>query len=303
MKRSLLPLNALRMFESAARHLSFTKAADELAVTPAAVGQQIRHLEEVLGVVLFRRTARALVLTPEAEEALPLLKAAFEKLDEAVATLRHAQHGKALTVSVPPSFAAKWLIPRVSRYLAERPELQVRVLASEALTDFSAENVDMAIRYGAGGYPDLLVEKLMDEAVVAVAAPSLVDQSGLTDLTRLADVTLIHDVSSSDDPSCPTWAMWLKAAGVAHPDPERGLHVNQSALAIEAAAAGKGVALAKRSIAGADLAAGRLVPLSGGGARVDFAYWLVMPPAAARLAKVKEFVGWLRQETAWAWEI
>jgi LysR family transcriptional regulator, glycine cleavage system transcriptional activator len=302
MKRSLIPLNALRAFEAAARHLSFTRAADELAVTPAAVGQQIRTLEDVLGVVLFKRTARALLLTPEAERALPALSAAFTQLEESVALIQGDKDGHILTVSTPPSFAASWLVPRLARYMADRPHMQVRVQASELLTDFSAENVDLAIRFGAGAYPGLTVDKLMDEEVLPVAAPSLA--ATLTAPSDLAQATLLHDDSSRDDPTCPTWAMWLKAAGVAHPDPERGLRVNQSALALAAAVAGQGVALAKRTLAQADVRAGRLQPLFADGARpTAFAYWLAAPPAQWRQRKVQDFIAWLRKEAEWGWEI
>jgi LysR family transcriptional regulator, glycine cleavage system transcriptional activator len=171
MKRTHLPLNGLRVFEAAARHLSFTRAADELAVTPAAVGQHIRALEDVLGVVLFKRSARSLDLTPEAERALPALRNGFEHFEEAVRVMQQAQASSVLTISVPPSFAAKWLVPRLDKYTSSRPHMQIRVLAQERLADFAGENLDMAVRYGAGDYADLQVEKLMAEDVAAMIHP------------------------------------------------------------------------------------------------------------------------------------
>jgi LysR family transcriptional regulator, glycine cleavage system transcriptional activator len=171
MKRTLLPLNALRVFEAAARHLSFTRAADELAVTPAAVGQHIRALEDLLGVVLFKRTARALLLTPEAERALPALREGFLRFEDAVKTMQAAQNSNVLTISVAPSFASKWLVPRLDGFLKGKPDMQVRVLATDKIADFTQENIDLALRYGAGGYAELTCEKLMDESVMAVAAP------------------------------------------------------------------------------------------------------------------------------------
>lgn len=298
MKRTLLPLNALRVFEAAARHLSFTRAADELAVTPAAVGQHIRSLEELLGVVLFKRTARSLELTPEAERSLPALRDGFARFEEAVALIQASQDSKVITLSVPPSFASKWLVPRIDRFVAQHPDMQLRVQSSDSLVDFAQENVDLVVRYGHGNYPDLVREKLFDEAVIAIAAPSLATQ--ITSPDALQQMLLIHDDSSLDDPDAVTWPMWLAAAGVAHPSPERGLRFDQAALAIEAVAAGKGVALAKASLAARDISEGRLVRLFTSQARraASFAYWLAAPEGHMRQKKVKALVAWLKQEAA-----
>jgi LysR family transcriptional regulator, glycine cleavage system transcriptional activator len=298
MKRTLLPLNALRVFEAAARHLSFTRAADELAVTPAAVGQHIRSLEDVLGVVLFRRTARSLELTPEAERAIPALQDGFGKFEEAVALMQAAQNSSVITLSVPPSFASKWLVPRLDRFMAQHPAMQMRLLASEKLTDFAQENVDLAIRFGAGRYEPLVAEKLLDEAVIPVAAPTLA--SSLTSAAALTSAMLIHDDSALDDPEGASWPMWLKAAHVDHPSPERGIHLNLSSLVVEAAVAGKGVALARMSLAARDLVEGRLVRLfAGTGAKgASFAYWLVAPQPQWKQKKVQALVQWLRHEAA-----
>ncbi|RME65530.1 MAG: LysR family transcriptional regulator [Alphaproteobacteria bacterium] len=215
MKRALLPLNALRVFDAAARHLSFKNAADELAVTPAAVSQQIRALEDYLGVVLFKRQARSLELTEDAERALPALREGFERFEEAVRILQASQRSNALTVSVAPSFASKWLVPRIERFLGTRPDMDVRILASTELVNFAEENVDLAIRYGAGDYEGLHVEKLIDEQVFPVCNPALVEgPDGLKSAGDLARFTLIHDDTSVADPSNPTWTMWLQAAGV-----------------------------------------------------------------------------------------
>lgn len=297
MKRTHLPLNALRVFDAAARHLSFTKAADELAVTPAAVGQQIRSLEDLLGVVLFVRGPRALELTPEAQRSLAALREGFSRFEEAVQQMQAGQGSSNLTITAPPSFAAKWLVPRLAGFADRYPQMQVRVLVSADLVDFSQANVDLALRYGSGRYADVHVEALMPEQVVPVCAPALL--AGNRPLAEPADLlrhVLIHDESSLDDDQAPTWPMWLKAAGVDHPDPERGLSFNQSALVIEAVLAGHGVALAKQALAQADLDAGRLVIPFAGGTRAGFAYWMVAPEAQWRQPKVKRFVDWLRQE-------
>lgn len=299
MKRALLPLNALRVFDAAARHLSFKNAADELAVTPAAVSQQIRALEDYLGVVLFKRHARSLELTEEAANALPALRQGFERFEESVRILQAAQGSNALTLSVAPAFASKWLVPRIERFLALRSDMDVRILASTDLVNFSEENIDLAIRYGAGEYPDLHVEKLIEEQVFPVCNPALLDgPDGLKNAGDLSRFTLIHDDSSIADPSNPSWAMWLQAAGVANVNGGRGLHFNQSNLAIEAAVAGKGVALAKRTLAQADLDAGRLVRPFAGGQAVGFAYYMVAPEPQWRQHKVQAFINWLRAEAA-----
>ncbi len=297
MKRTLLPLNALRVFEAAARHLSFTRAADELAVTPAAVGQHIRALEDLLGVVLFIRTARALQLTPEAERALPALREGFLRFEEAVKSMQAAQNSNVLTISVAPSFASKWLVPRLDDYLKGKPDMQVRVLATDKLTDFAQENIDLALRYGAGGYAEVISEKLMDESVLVVAAPALA--ASLQQPSDLASATLIHDDSLLDDPDASSWEMWLQAANVAAANPARGLRFNLSALAIEAAVAGKGVVLAKAHLAAADIAAGRLQPLfdTKSGRAASFAYWMVAPAPQWQQKKVKAFVAWLKAQT------
>lgn len=299
MKRALLPLNALRAFDAAARHTSFKLAADELAVTPAAVSQQVRSLEEYLGVALFRRTRRALVLTPNAEKALPALQNGFKGFEEAVKLLQAADSDNTLKISVSPSFASKWLVPRLGDFYEVESEAIVKVDASMHLVDFNQEEVDVAIRYGGGNYPGLYVEELLREEVVPVCSPDLIaDESAIADVVDLAKTTLIHDDSSLEDESCPTWEMWLRAAGSEMADGQRGLHFNQSQLAIEAAVAGRGVALAKRMLAEADLQSGRLVRPFEESQEVGFAYYIVCPEDRLESGKVLNFVAWLRDEAA-----
>lgn len=306
MKRALLPLNALRVFDAAARHLSFKKAADELAVTPAAVSQQIRSLEEVLGVPLFRRSSRALILTDQAQRALPALRQGFECMEEAVGILTEPSVGDRLTLSVSPSFASKWLVPRLERFYEQERTAVVKIVATMEVADFQTGEIDLAIRYGAGSYPGLYAEVLMREEVFPVCAPALLEgETAIRTPADLVQVPLIHDESSLDDESCPTWTMWLKAAGVAVSEGQAALHFNQTSLAIEAAIAGRGVALAKRTIAQADLKAGRLVRPFGHVYPVDFAHYLVCPEAKKDLPKVSRFMNWLRAEAGhdWAYEI
>ncbi len=300
MGRRLPPLNALRAFEAAARHLSLSRAADELSVTPAAVSHQIRTLEDHLGVPLFRRDGRSLLLTDAGQACLPGIREGFERLSSAIDEIDSLGMAGVLTVSVAPSFAAKWLVPRLDRFQAKHPEIDVRVSASMQVTDFSRDDVDLAIRYGAGRYPDLVVEKLLEESVFPVCSPGLLKEKGPIETPEaLRHHTLLHDDSPDNDESCPTWVMWLKAAGV-EADASRGPRFNQSSLVIEAAVLGKGVALAKATLAATDLAEGRLVKPFPVNAPVGFAYYVVCPKAKLNLPKVSLFRDWLRVETTGA---
>lgn len=295
----LPPLNSIRAFVASARHLSFSKAATELFVTPAAVSQQVKLLEDHLGVRLFRRTNKALVLTNSGQACLPGLVEGFNAIGNALAQLKPADRAGPLTVSVAPSFAAKWLIPRLESFQDLHPEIDVRVSASMHLVDFETEEVDCAIRYGIGGYEGLVVEKLLSESVTPVIGPDLLERHGpITSAEQLAGLTLLHDDSPDQDPSCPNWAMWLRAAGVEGIDTSRGLHFNQASLVLEAAAAGRGVALAKSRLAAEDLSTGRLVQIFDAKLPVDFGYYFVAPPTRAARGKVDAFKDWLRQQAA-----
>jgi LysR family glycine cleavage system transcriptional activator len=295
-RRRLPPLNALRAFEAAARHLNFSRAAEELSVTPGAVSQQIQNLEDYVGAALFKRTPKGLLLTDAAQIALPALREAFDRLAEAASMLTAAIDGRRLTVSVAPSFAAKWLVPRLGKFEAAHPHVDVWVSAGMELVDFGGGEVDIAIRYGSGRYPGLEVHRLMQETVIAVASPHFLEAHPLSDLSDLSGQILLHDGSPDADESCPDWTMWLAARGVKGMDGARGPRFNQSSLVIEAAVGGRGVALAKRALAQADLDAGRLVAPFQIATAVDFAYYLVHPKAKGRLPQVKAFVSWLIAE-------
>ena len=297
-RRRLPPLNALRAFEAAARHMNFSRAADELSVTPGAVSQQIQNLEDYIGAALFKRTPKGLLLTDAAQIALPALREAFDRLAEAASMLTAAVDGRRLTVSVAPSFAAKWLVPRLGRFEEAHPQVDVWVSAGMELVDFANGEVDVAIRYGAGRYPGLEVHRLMQETVLAVASPELIAANALNTYDDLANHILLHDGSPDADESCPDWTMWLAARGVKGVDGQRGPRFNQSSLVIEAAVGGRGVALAKRTLAQADIDAGRLVAPFNIATAVDFAYHVVYPKAKGRLPQVKAFVAWLLAEAA-----
>lgn len=299
MKRSLLPLNALRAFDAAARHKSFKQAADELSVTPAAISQQIRSLEDFLGIELFRRSNRALVLTEAAQLALGPLGAGFDQLEEAVDLIKSTKRDNSLRISVTPSFASKWLVPRLASYYERKPDAVVKIAASMDITDFRQEEVDLAIRYGAGHYGDLYSEKLLAERVFPVCSPDLLDgEQPLCTKSDLTRFTLIHDDSFVDDVSAPTWPMWLKAAGLDMPDGLPAMHFNTHLLAIEAAVAGRGVALARSSIAGEDLKAGRLIQPFSEEVAIDFAHYIVCPEEHLKREAVADFIEWLHSEVA-----
>lgn len=297
MKRSLLPLNALRAFDAAARHMSFKLAADDLSVTPAAISQQIRSLEDFLGVDLFRRTNRSLVLTEAAQLSLMPLKEGFERLEEAVDIIAGSKSSTVLKVSVSPSFASKWLVPRLASYYERRPDAIVKISATMQVTDFKAEDTDVAIRYGRGNYDGLQSEELLRETLFPVCAPGLFDGEAATPCAVLKH-TLIHDDSSIEDESAPNWTMWLKAAGVTAPDGMPALHFNNNALAIEAAVAGRGVAMARSAIAEEDIKAGRLIKPFGEAVPVNFAHHIVYPKDKIKNERVQDFIEWLREETA-----
>jgi len=297
-RRRLPPLNALRAFEAAARHLNFSRAADELSVTPGAVSQQIQNLEDYVGASLFKRTPRGLLLTDAAQTALPAVREAFDRLAEAASLLTAAVDGRRLTITAAPSFAAKWLVPRLGRFEAAHPQVDVWLSADIDLVDFATGEIDLAIRYGGGGYPGLEAVRLMRETVVPVIAPELLESNPLNEPRDLASHVLLHDGSPDADDSCPDWMMWLAARGVKGVDGTRGPRFNQSSLVVEAAAGGRGVALAKRALAQDDLDAGRLVVPMQIVTSVDFAYYVVHPKAKGRLAQVKAFVAWITAEAA-----
>lgn len=292
------PFLSLRVFEAAARSGSFARAAEELGITAGAVSQHIRTLEEFAGQPLFRRLGRGVELTDAGQAAFAHAGTAMSEMLQAGRAMRAALRGKRISISTAPSFASKWLIPRLDRFQALHPDTEVRMSADMALTDFSGSDMDLAIRYGPGGYEGLHYERLMTESVVVVCSPRLLegDVSAKT-AAELIPLPLIHDDGPERDPSCPTWAMWFAARGLRRTDVERGLRFNQSGLAIEAAVAGKGLALAKRQLALRDINEGRLVaPLLESEAPVNFAYWLVWPRGRRFEPAQQAFLEWLRME-------
>ena len=297
MSRRLPPLNALRAFEAAARHLSFTKAAAELHVTPAAISHQIRALEDELGTPLFRRLTRAIRLTEAGQAALPALRDAFACIEEAIEAARAPQGGSILTVTTSPSFASKWLVPRLDRFHDAHPEIDLRIHTTEQVVDLARHGIDLALRYGRGDYPGNRVLRLFGEEVFPVCSPALVEgDNALRRTEDLARATLIHHEIPWAGEAWPTWRMWLLAAGLGDLDADRGSRFTHGVLAIQAAVAGQGVALGTSVLAATELADGRLVrpfalALPGG-----FSYWLVVPQRLVDQPRVQAFRAWVLAE-------
>lgn len=298
MSRPIPPLNPLRAFEVAARHLSFTRAAEELFVTPSAVSHQIKTLEESLGIALFTRDAKSLSLTAAGKAYLPGVQQAFKQLAHATHQLQ-TQGMPALKINVPPTFAVKWLIPRMDRFMKAHPEIDLKVSTSKHMVDFAREDFDLAVRYGRGRYPGLHSELCLPVEVFPVCSPALM--RGEHPLHTPADLrfhTLLHDDSTYSDVSNPHWAMWLEHAGVTEVDATRGPSFWPSHLVINAAVDGLGVALAKKNWVLKDLADGLLVRPFDISLPVEFSYFIVYPEERVHDRRIAAFVDWVRQEVA-----
>src|SRR5258708_5276585 len=295
MLRRLPSLGGLKTFEAAARHLSFTKAAAELGVTPAAVSYQIRGLEEQLEVALFTRSTRAMQLTEGGSLLIAAMTQAFDGIAQAVARLKELNGRPRLTITTGPSFAAKWLVPRLHRFLLQNSFADVRVEVSQEIAELGWTGIDVAIRFGHGNYPQMRSERLFDEVISPVCSPKLA--AGNPPLRQPQDLrrhTLIHVEWQSEGATWPDWRMWMLAAGIASDEPLRALHFSQTSLAVQAAIDGQGVALSKSTLVADDIAAGRLVHPFDVSIRgpAPLAYYLVSPQrsssalAGAFLARV-----------------
>lgn len=293
MARDLPPLNAVRAFEAAARHLSFTRAAQELHVTQAAVSHQIKALEDRLGFRLFRRTSRALLLTDEGQILFPAVRDALDTLHAAFGQLRDTDTSGVpgvLTVTSLPSFASRWLVPRLKQFRALHPDIDVRLSASVELTDLIDDGIDIGVRYGAGAWPGLESWWLMEEDVFPVCSPALLaDGPPLKKPEDLANHTLLQDMGRD-------WRTWLDAAGVRLDDPDRGPGFMDTAHALYAALDGQGVLLGRSVLVREDLKAGRLVKPFDISIPSAYAYWIICPKADVNRPKVRLFREWLLAE-------
>jgi LysR family glycine cleavage system transcriptional activator len=292
MARRLPPLKTLPDFEAAARHLSFTKAAEELHVTHGAVSRQVKSLEDYLGLSLFRRLNRTLRLTDEGQAYARSVRETLDSLADATQRLRAPQETSGLTVSTTYSFTSGWLVPRLGRFRALHPEIDIRLQANDQVVDFARDNVDLAIRYGRGHYPDFGAERLMGDVYAPVASPVLL--KGKHPLKKPVDLrhhVLLHEEGNEVD-----WRMWLAAAGVEGVDASRGPIFSHSTMAIQAAIHGEGVALGRTALIEEELAAGQLVRLFDLRLKAEMAYYIVYPPRALERPKVRAFRDWLLAE-------
>lgn len=291
MSQQLPPLTTLRSFEASARLLSFSKAADELHVTHGAVSRAVRHLEDHLGVKLFKRSVRAVNLTASGAAYAASVRDVLGRLAAATAVIMDQQSMGVLNISTLDSFAAKWLIPRLFRFRQAHGDIDVRLATSVKLADFVNDGIDIAIRYGSGRYPGVKAELLMREEVFPVCSPMLV--KGAHPLKSAADLkhhALIHDAFEID------WAMWLKTAGVEGVDPHRGPRFASSDHAVQAAIQGEGVVLGRSALVADDLKAGRLVKPFSVSLPADLAYYVAYPAQTAQRPKVRAFRDWLFEE-------
>ncbi len=297
MIRSLPPLNALRAFEATARHASFTKAAAELHVTPAALSHQIRGLEELLGHKLFVRKTRAIELTEAARLIQPGLQAGFDNFRQALSQLRRLEDDRILVISAPPGFTSKWLAPRLYRFLMINPDIDARVSSSSNFANFGTDGVDVAIRSLATPPGDLGHVKLMDDFVQPVLSPKLIGARVIETPMELLEMPLIHDHSVMSSRGMPGWRDWLRAAGLETDIvPERGLSFSSADHAVDACVEGAGVLLARLSLAADDIRTGRLVAPLPPQLPANRAFYLVYPEAAARTNKVVAFRNWVSGE-------
>ncbi len=293
MLRRLPPLNALKAFEAAARHESFTDAAGELCVTQSAVSQRIKALEADLGLKLFNREQQGLRLTEVGRDYLEVVRDALDRIAVGTARILQRQSSGVLTVSTSPNFASKWLVHRLTRFAEAHPEIDLRISASLHHVDFAREDVDIAIRHGDGRETGLHVTRLCTEVLRPVCSPRLVSgKKSLRTPADLARYTLLHTNDRTD------WSRWLQAAGAPEVDNSHGPILNQASITIDAAVNGQGIALTRSALAAWDLNAGRLVCPFDLALQVDYAYWIVCPKATATLPKIAAFRDWLLAEAA-----
>ncbi len=296
----LPPLTALKAFEAASRLMSFQAAAEELAVTPAALSYQIRQLEDHLGLKLFNRLNRAVELTANGRLMRPGIHEAFEQLHRTMRQLRRRQQTNVLTVTAGPAFTAKWLSPRLYRFIGRHPNIDARISASVTKSDLETDDIDIAIRFGPGDYPGHHSVKLMDEFITPLCAPSMLQGPDAIRVPEdLQHHTLIHDDTHLGFCILQTWADWLKAAGVTNVDPGRsGLHFNVADHALDAAVGGGGVVLGRTSLAESDIRAGRLVAPFDLRLKTSYSFFIVCLTARKNEPAIEAFRTWVMDEIA-----
>jgi LysR family glycine cleavage system transcriptional activator len=307
----LPPLNALRAFEAAARHLSFKNAARELHVTPGAVSHHVKQLEDSLGVPLFRRLTRALELTPEGQALLPKVQEGLRNLAEAVERVRSRDDARKLTVMAPPNFASRWLVPRLARFTERHPGLDLHVASRASMIDGGDESDTLPspessevspvamVRFGDGRYPGARVDEVFTAVYVPVCSPKLL--RGPRPLKKPSDLrhhTLLHDETVIEEGARPSWSAWLESVGITDIDARRGTHFTEGSLSLEAAREGLGVALAMKPLVRSEIEAGRLVMPFNISSPASYAYYLLTAEGSRPDTSVGAFREWLLEESA-----
>jgi len=286
--RRLPPLNSLKCFEAAGRLLSFTEAARELNVTQAAISHQIKVIEEFLGVSLFNRYPRRLTLTDQGKALLPDVMEAFDRVSGAVAAINREQYSNVLSVRLAPSFAAKWLSPRLKYFWLQYPEIDLRLYHAHPAVDFDREAIDIAVTYGKGDWPGVVSEKLLSLDFFPVCSPSFLNtDKPLTDLHNLRYYALLHDANYE------CWRDWLALAGIDDIDASRGTIIDDTNVLIQAAIDGQGIALGSTTFVADLLESGRLVKPFDISLVNEFAYYVVYPPEHLKNPAVRAFEEWL----------
>lgn len=299
MPRRMYPLNALRVFEASARNLSFVKASEELSVTPAAVSHQVKALEEYLGLSLFRRKSRGLLLTEAGQLLLSDLGEVFLRLDKAMERVIDSDSQGTLTLSVAPTFAVMWLIPRLQKFYALHADIDIRISTGLGLVDFQRDDFDAAIRLGDGQWAGLEAIKLCDESVTPMCSPQLLKgPNAIKCPDDLAKHVLLHNHSMDYDPQAPTWETWLDTAGAKGVDASRGTHFSLPDHGLQASIDGGGVVLGWQFLAAKDVAAGRVVAPFDVTLPLGSSFYLAYPQAHSRRPNIVALREWLMRELA-----
>jgi LysR family glycine cleavage system transcriptional activator len=289
----LPPFMALRALEAAARLRSYSRAAEELHVTHGAISHQIRRLEEEYGLKLFRREGNAMAPTDPALRLAAKVAQATRLMQQGSDELAALRGATTLVISTLQSFAIRWLAPRLAGFADRHPDFEIEVRADDRLADFASDGVDVAVRYGAGGWPGVEVEEIFSERLFPVCSPEFLERHPLASMQDLAGVPLLRHRRRA-------WALWFRSAGIDIDEPTTGVIFDDSNMLIAAAAAGLGVALAPATLAEAELAAGRLVRPFPVSTEAEYGYFLVWRPDSLKLAAIGDFRDWIREQTAGA---
>jgi LysR family transcriptional regulator, glycine cleavage system transcriptional activator len=296
--RRLPPLDTLRVFEAAARLKSFKEAGDELSVTASAVSHRIAALEEELGTPLFVRHTRRIELTPQGERLAAGVRRGLTEIRRAVTSVDRRE-GTLLRITGIPSHVTRWLAPRLHRFRSDYPDIELHITADLALVDLSQRTFDVALRFGSGAYPGVHAEYLMDDAIFPVASPRYLAETG--PLERPSDVlplTRILDVTAEDDDSGTNWRTWFAHHRLPMDSVDRGMQFNGAAIALEAAAGGLGLAIARKSLVGEEIGSGRLVQVMPGEIVTNWRHYALVLPDMADWPPLRAFIDWLREEAS-----